>query len=158
MMSALSNPVQLPWSLGVGGLRGGGRTRRRACGTCSCLLWLQPTDPHYIPLLGIHVKIATPLRLSQVGETMPSLVLQTHPVESAASSTALSQSCFCHAHLASSIYMTVASVRRFLCYYYYWYFLYKRKFNWTLKLHPCILKSVRQLTPRAGAGGGVKLI
>lgn len=30
---------------------------------------------------------------------MPSLVLQAHPVKSAASSTTQSQSCFSHAHL-----------------------------------------------------------
>lgn len=45
------------------------------------------------------------------GETMPSLVLQTHPVKSAASLTTNPQSCFSHAHLASSICVTVSSIR-----------------------------------------------
>lgn len=45
------------------------------------------------------------------GETMPSLVLRTHPVKSAASLTTNSQSCFSHAHLASSICVTVSPIR-----------------------------------------------
>lgn len=77
---------------------GGGRGRGFA--TCSCLQWwLWPTALRCIPQLGVHVKIATPHRLSQAGETMPSSVLQAHPVKSAASATANSQSCFSHAHL-----------------------------------------------------------
>lgn len=39
---------------------------------------------------------------------MLSLVLQTHPVKSAASLTTKSQSCFSHAHWTSGIYMTVS--------------------------------------------------
>lgn len=47
----------------------------------------------------------------KMGETMPSPVLQTHPVESAAWLTTNSQSCCSHAHLASSICVTVCSIR-----------------------------------------------
>lgn len=105
MMSALSNPVQRLWCLHVGGLMGEGREEEeggkgRGFATCSCLQWwLWPTALRCIPQLGVHVKIATPHRLSQAGETMPSSVLQAHPVKSAASATANSQSCFSHAHL-----------------------------------------------------------
>ena len=35
--------------------------------TCSCLPWLRQTVLRCIPKLGIHVKIASPLRLPQVG-------------------------------------------------------------------------------------------
>lgn len=45
---------------------------------------------------------------------MPSLVLQAHPVKSAASSTTQSQSCFSHAHLVFGIHMCISSVRAFL--------------------------------------------
>lgn len=79
--------------------RVGGRDDKRIYH--SCLQWLRPTVLHCMPELGIHVKIAPFLWLpSLVGETKACLVLQMHPVKSAASSTAQPKSCFAHAHLA----------------------------------------------------------
>ena len=44
---------------------------------------------------------------------MPPLVFQTHPVKSAASSTAHHQSCFSHAHLAPSVSPAIGSIRAY---------------------------------------------
>lgn len=101
----------LPSSL----LQGEGREGGGISVSChSCLQWLRPPVLLCIPEVGIHVKIASFLwLLSLEGETKPCLVSQTHPVKSAASSTAQSQSCFTHAHLAVNIYMTVSSIKAF---------------------------------------------
>lgn len=67
----------------------------------SCLQWLRPSVLLCIPELGIHVKIApSPWLLSLAGETKACLVVQMHPVKSAASSTAQTKSRLAHAHLA----------------------------------------------------------
>lgn len=113
MMSALTNGVTtalIPWCR-----RGGSRKRDWGRSMCNMqLLATTATNSSALhSLTWYSCKNSLPLRLSQGGETMPSLVLQSHPVKSAASSTANFQSCFSHVHLATSTCKTVNSTRPF---------------------------------------------
>lgn len=110
-MSALANPVALFSSLAVGGGTGGRRDKRNLQ-QLFAMTAANGSALHSSTWYSCKNSFLS-LALSQVGETMPPLVLQAHPVKSAASSTAQSQSCFSHAHLASNICMAVSSIRAF---------------------------------------------
>lgn len=100
-MSALPNPGPSLIPPAGGGKAGGeweggaiSVSATAACNDCGTVLLC-------IPELGVHVKIApSPWLLSLAGETKACLVVQMHPVKSAASSTAQTKSCLAHARLA----------------------------------------------------------